>query len=70
MISLGSDIMKLNSEVYLASRSWPEVINIIMMSHIDLKIKWIDDSQGVTLEKFMSIEVVAVKSCKRSVYSG
>ena len=61
--------MKLNSMVYLASRSWPEVMNIMMMSHIDMKIKWIDDSQGVTLEKFMSIEMVAVKSCKSPVYS-
>ena len=69
MISLGSRIMKLNSVVYLASRSWPEVMNIMMMSHINMKIKWIDDSQGVTLEKFMSIEMIAVKSCKSSVYS-
>ena len=49
MISLGSSIMKLNSVVYLASRSWPEVMNIMMMSHINMKIMWIDDSQGVTL---------------------
>ena len=35
-----------------------------------MKFKWIDDSQGVTLEKFMSIEMVAVKSYKSPVFSG
>ena len=31
MISLGPGIMKLNLVVYLASYSWPEVINIMLM---------------------------------------
>ena len=35
-----------------------------------MKIKWIDESRGVAVEKFMSIEMVAVKSCKSLVYSG
>ena len=69
MISLGPCIMKLKSVVYPALYSWPEVMNIMMMSHINMKIKWIDDSQGVTLEKFMGIDMVAVKSCKSPVYS-
>ena len=43
-------------------------MNIMLKN--DMKIKWIDDSQGVTLEKFMSIEMGAVKSCKSPVYSG
>ena len=68
MISLGSGIMKLNSVVYPASHIWPEVMNIMLKN--DMKIKWIDDSQGVTLEKFMRVEMVAVKSCKSLVYSG
>ena len=68
MISLGPGIMKLKFVVYPAFYSWLEVMNIMMMSHIDMKIKWIDDPQGVTLEKFMSIEMVAVKSCKRPVF--
>ena len=59
--------MKLISVVYPASYSWPEVMNIMLKN--DMKIKWIDDSQGVTLEKFMSIEMVAVKSCKSPVNS-
>ena len=54
MISLGSGIMKLNSVVYLASRSWPEVM-IIMLKN-DMNIKWIDESQGVSLKKFMSAQ--------------
>ena len=68
MISLGSRIMKLNSVVYSASHIWLEVMNIMLKN--DMKIKWIDDSQGVTLEKFMSIEMGAVKSCKSPVCSG
>ena len=32
MISLGPGIMKLNLMVYLASYSWPEVINVMLIS--------------------------------------
>ena len=32
MISLGPGIMKLNLMVYLASYSWPEVINVMWIS--------------------------------------
>ena len=31
-------------------------MNIMMMSYIDMKIKWIDESQGVSLKKFMSAQ--------------
>ena len=54
MISLGSRIMKLISLVYPVSRSWPEVMNIMLKN--DTKIKWIDESQGVSLKKFMSAQ--------------
>ena len=54
MISLGSCIMKLDSVVYLASCSWPEVMNIMLMC--DMKIKWIDESQGVSLKEFMGAQ--------------
>ena len=54
MISLGPGITKLNSVVYLGSRSWPEVMNIMLKN--DMKIKWIDESQGVSLKKFMSAQ--------------
>ena len=54
-----------------------------VMPHIDMKIKWIDDSQGVPLDELkrtrqevedvddvQNIEMIAVKSCKSSDYSG
>ena len=54
-----------------------------VMPHIDIKIKWIDDSQGVPLDELkrtsqevedvndvQNIEMIAVRSCKSSDYSG
>ena len=54
-----------------------------VMPHIDIKIKWIDDSQGVPLDELkrtrqevedvndvQNIEMFAVRSCKSSDYSG
>ena len=43
-------------------------VTLLIMLKNDMKIKWIDESQGVSLEKFMNIEMVAVKSCKSPVY--
>ena len=53
MISLGPGIMKLNLVVYLASYSWPEVINIMLMCDMKTNSR---QSQGVSLEKFMSAQ--------------
>ena len=54
-----------------------------VVPHIDTKIKWIDDSQGVPLDELkrtrqevedvndvQNIEMIAVRSCKSSDYSG
>ena len=54
-----------------------------VVQHIDIKIKWIDDSQGVPLDELnrtrqeiedvndvQNIEMIAVRSCKSSDYSG
>ena len=54
-----------------------------VVPHIDIKIKWIDDSQGVPLDELkrtrqevedvndvQNIEMIAVRSCKSSDYSG
>ena len=54
-----------------------------VVPHIDMKIKWIDDSQGVPLDELkrtrqevedvddvQNIEMIAVRSCKSSDYSG
>ena len=54
-----------------------------VMPHIDMKIKWIDHAQGVSLDELkrtrqeaevvddvQNIEKIAVKSCKSSDYSG
>ena len=54
-----------------------------VVPHIDMKIKWTDDSQGVPLgelkrtrqeaedvDDVQNIEMIAVKSCKSSDYSG
>ena len=51
MISLGPGIMKLNLVVYLASYSWPEVINTMLMCDMKTKSR---QSQGVSLKKFAS----------------
>ena len=53
MISLGPGITKLNSVVYLASYSWAEVINIMLMCDMKTKSR---QSQGVPLKKFMSAQ--------------
>ena len=45
--------MKLNLMVYLASYSWPEVINIMLMCDMKTKSR---QSQGVSLNKFMSAQ--------------
>ena len=54
-----------------------------VVPHIDMKIKWIDDSQGVPLDELkrtrqevedvddvQNIEMIEVKSCKSSDYVG
>ena len=54
-----------------------------VMPHINMKIKWIDDSQGVPLDELkrtrqeaedvddvQNFEMIAVKSCKSPDYSG
>ena len=53
MISLGPGVMKLNLVVYLASYSWPEVINIMLICDTKTKSR---QSQGVPLNKFISAQ--------------
>ena len=75
------DLCLTTSMISFALCSWPEVMIIMLMC--DMKIKWIDHSQGVPLDELkrtrqeaedvddvQNIEMIAVKSCKSSDHSG
>ena len=80
-MSQHKDLYLTTSMISFALCSWPEVMNIMLMC--DMKIKWIDHSQGVPLDELkrtrqevedvddvQNIEMIAVKSCKSSDDSG
>ena len=80
-MSQHKDLYLTTSMISFALCSWPEVMNIMLMC--DVKIKWIDHSQGVPLDELkrtrqevedvddvQNIEMIAVKSSKSSDYSG
>ena len=79
-MSQHKDLYLTTSMISFALCSWPEVMNIMLMC--DMKIKWIDHSQGVPLDELkrtrqevedvddvQNVEMIAVKSCKSSDYS-
>ena len=80
-MSQHKDLCLTTSMISFALCSWPEVMIIMLMC--DMKIKWIDHSQGVPLDELkrtrqeaedvddvQNIEMIAVKSCKSSDHSG